>query len=613
MSGIDSLLPNGIPESYKPLMAALFVFLAGLAIWLLISIVMTCVQGIKRRSARRRFADRYGVPVPSEIEVRRNKKATTDGYALRCPTWRQARRDGTRDRRYKGNNLEAHASVMWVDGWEIVAYDPIIMNSFVIELRRQGHDLPACSQELEKYDEIASRRDNQFVGSSCIQLYARFMDDSTGFEEWCAQLLRDRGAQVRVTPPSNDGGYDLDIWQDGIRTIAECKCYHPTDGVVGRPLLQKLVGANASEHAQHMMFMTTSRYSNPAVAYAREQGIELLDGEELMRMNAERRGEAPESDASSGKGSWFLTDGDILKGYPADYAGTPLTGGHSGSPAAYVVLKLLALGTLAWVLTQMLLNADKFLPRIDAGGLFPNASDVSQQGASGIERNTVEEAGRDSSTEKAKAESHDSQYILPSSNTEPVSMDFLMGMSVHDLFVARNEIYARHGYIFEMKELRERFEACPWYVPKTPGAEFDDSVLSQTEHENVRRILSVEVPKETGRASYVATYLTKDYAERHPDQKCAYDGRIDGSLLRICGTWKITDDSGQHDEKDCTEWCFRIADDVLIQVGGGDGENSEPRPMTREDLVDRLTNPSGLGLRLTTNENGEVTAVDWMS
>ena len=26
--------------------------------------------------------------------------------------------------------------------------------------------------------------------------------------------------------------------------------------------------------------------------------------------------------------------------------------------------------------------------------------------------------------------------------------------------------------------------------------------------------------------------------------------------------------------------------------------------MTREDLVDRLADPSGLGLRLTTNENG---------
>ena len=73
------------------------------------------------------------------------------------------------------------------------------------------------------------------------------------------------------------------------------------------------------------------------------------------------------------------------------------------------------------------------------------------------------------------------------------------------------------------------------------------------------------------------------------------------------------EDGGEHDEKDCTEWCFRIADDVRIRAGGDDGENSDPRPMTREDLVDRLADPAGLGLRLTTNENGEVTAVDWMS
>ena len=35
--------------------------------------------------------------------------------------------------------------------------------------------------------------------------------------------------------------------------------------------------------------------------------------------------------------------------------------------------------------------------------------------------------------------------------------------------------------------------------------------------------------------------------------------------------------------------------------------------MTREELRDMLGGPSGLGLRLVTNDDGQVTEIDWMS
>ena len=70
--------------------------------------------------------------------------------------------------------------------------------------------------------------------------------------------------------------------KDGIDYIAECKLY--TADMVGRPLIQKLVGANATQRADKMVFITTSRFSKPAVDYATEQKVWLIDGEELQRM-----------------------------------------------------------------------------------------------------------------------------------------------------------------------------------------------------------------------------------------------------------------------------------------------------------------------------------------
>lgn len=99
------------------------------------------------------------------------------------------------------------------------------------------------------------------------------------FEEWCADLFRSKGFKVEVTPKVNDGGYDLYMEKDGISYIVECKCY--SDTTIGRPLLQKLVGANATIRADKCVFITTSSFSAPAKQYAQEQRIWLIDGNQL--------------------------------------------------------------------------------------------------------------------------------------------------------------------------------------------------------------------------------------------------------------------------------------------------------------------------------------------
>lgn len=58
-----------------------------------------------------------------------------------------------------------------------------------------------------------------------------------------------------------------------------------------------------------------------------------------------------------------------------------------------------------------------------------------------------------------------SEYILPNSSVDVLTEDDLDGLSAQELTYARNEIYARHGYIFKSSELNEYFANQSWYEP----------------------------------------------------------------------------------------------------------------------------------------------------
>ncbi len=99
------------------------------------------------------------------------------------------------------------------------------------------------------------------------------------------------------------------------------------------------------------------------------------------------------------------------------------------------------------------------------------------------------EAGGNAVSETEVVEGDDSEYILPESSTRVYEAWELEGLSDHDLFVARNEIYARHGYIFETGELSEYFGSKSWYLTSDV---FNEGALSEVERANVSTILSIE-------------------------------------------------------------------------------------------------------------------------
>ncbi|MDD3183802.1 MAG: YARHG domain-containing protein [Anaerostipes sp.] len=78
-------------------------------------------------------------------------------------------------------------------------------------------------------------------------------------------------------------------------------------------------------------------------------------------------------------------------------------------------------------------------------------------------------------------------YVFPYSNTEYLSRSQVAGLSSWDLKVARNEIFARHGYIFKNKSLQSYFESKSWYRGTRSG-EISDDELNRYEKENIKLI-----------------------------------------------------------------------------------------------------------------------------
>lgn len=81
------------------------------------------------------------------------------------------------------------------------------------------------------------------------------------------------------------------------------------------------------------------------------------------------------------------------------------------------------------------------------------------------------------------------QYVIADSNQRYLTESDAYQYGLEQLYLARNEIFARHGYDFASDFLRDYFARCSWYQVR-PG--FKDPSLSGIESANVDVILKVE-------------------------------------------------------------------------------------------------------------------------
>ena len=71
----------------------------------------------------------------------------------------------------------------------------------------------------------------------------------------------------------------------------------------------------------------------------------------------------------------------------------------------------------------------------------------------------------DVASEPISADTETDDYIFSESSDVELTEADLAGLTAQELTYARNEIYARHGYVFKSEELNEYFMGKRWYVP----------------------------------------------------------------------------------------------------------------------------------------------------
>lgn len=102
------------------------------------------------------------------------------------------------------------------------------------------------------------------------------------FENYIAELFKEKGFNVQVTPPTNDGGKDIVMSLNGRKYFVECK--HYSDGAIGREIIQKLLGAGTLEGDVVGYFVVTSSYFNKNAIECGEKlnNLVLLDLDDVI-------------------------------------------------------------------------------------------------------------------------------------------------------------------------------------------------------------------------------------------------------------------------------------------------------------------------------------------
>ena len=103
-------------------------------------------------------------------------------------------------------------------------------------------------------------------------------------------------------------------------------------------------------------------------------------------------------------------------------------------------------------------------------------------------------------------------YIFPYSNVKPLSKSELKNMSKEKLALARNEIFARHGYVFDGEPYKSYFDEKTWYKPN-PNFTGEGKQLSPLERHNIKTIMKVEGLDKNLEPNYDSDYNGENYTD----------------------------------------------------------------------------------------------------
>ena len=83
-------------------------------------------------------------------------------------------------------------------------------------------------------------------------------------------------------------------------------------------------------------------------------------------------------------------------------------------------------------------------------------------------------------------------YIFWDSNIRYLTEGEVAGLTLRELNYAKNEIYARRGYIFTSQELRDYFGSKSWYNGTLTPDQFSTSIFNEYENGNIQLLQRYE-------------------------------------------------------------------------------------------------------------------------
>lgn len=260
--------------------------LAGIAAIAILTWIVTTIVG---NYNRKEFFETYNIKIGNNIKkytVQHVYGKQENCVIYRWPHWLYANKDGTQNLVRQSNNcLIWPKSELHIDNWLVETTNPLYIFILAEGIRKTNPQIsiPYAKEELEQLEK--KKKDKHMeAGKKGIQsIIYKYEENPTEFEEFVASVYEKLGYKTKVTPKTNDGGYDILMTKRDKSYLVECKCFNLFNKV-SRPLIQKLVGANHTEGADELIFVTTSSFSKEAEEYARKTGVTTISGVEFMEL-----------------------------------------------------------------------------------------------------------------------------------------------------------------------------------------------------------------------------------------------------------------------------------------------------------------------------------------
>ena len=175
----------------------------------------------------------------------------------------------------------------------------------------------------------------------------------------------------------------------------------------------------------------------------------------------------------------------------------PVAGNQSGFkiPVYLIIIIIAAIAAVIGMIIFFVMksnksNDDDIITEMSSG-LMDESVDSGADISSGVEENESTDENISGAEEMSGAEEA-SEYIIPDSDTRVITESDLEGLDEDQLRIARNELYARHGRLFNDEQLQAYFNNCSWYHGEIQPDDFTDDMLSDIERQNKDTIVAYE-------------------------------------------------------------------------------------------------------------------------